>query len=155
VDAKNVAQWENSMFTRTRAFVAVLAICGLGGPAALAVDRTASSEDAEVYIISPVDGERVSSPVTIKFGVRGMEIAPAGTEKTHSGHHHLVIDAPLPPFDEPVPADHNYRHFGKGQTEVTIELGPGNHTLQLLLADHNHIPHEPAVHSGRIIINVK
>ena len=143
------------MFTRTRAFIAVLAICGLGGPAALAVDRTASSEDAEVYIISPVDGERVSSPVTIKFGVRGMEIAPAGTEKTHSGHHHLVIDAPLPPFDEPVPADHNYRHFGKGQTEVTIELGLGNHTLQLLLADHNHIPHEPVVHSGRIIITVK
>jgi len=143
------------MFTRIGAFLAILAICGFGIPVALAEGRTASSENAEVYIISPVDGERLSSPVTIKFGLRGMEIAPAGTEKAQTGHHHLILDAPLPPFDEPVPADHNYRHFGKGQTEVTIELGLGNHTLQLLLADHNHIPHEPVVHSGRVIINVK
>ena len=103
----------------------------------------------------PKDGERVSSPVTIKFGIKGMDVAPAGTEQANTGHHHLIIDAPLPPFDEPVPADDNYRHFGGGQTEVTLELGPGNHTLQLLLADHNHIPHNPVVHSGRVIISVK
>jgi len=134
----------------------MLAVSGfIGVPIALADGRTASSDGAEVYIITPVDAEQVSSPVTIKFGLRGMDVAPAGTEKANTGHHHLIIDAPLPPFDEPVPADDNYRHFGGGQTEVTLDLGLGNHTLQLLLADHNHIPHEPVIHSGRIIINVK
>ena len=133
----------------------MLAVSGfIGVPIALADGRTASSDGAEVYIITPVDAEQVSSPVTIKFGLRGMDVAPAGTEKANTGHHHLIIDAPLPPFDEPVPAD-NYRHFGGGQTEVTLDLGLGNHTLQLLLADHNHIPHEPVIRSRRIIINVK
>ena len=84
-----------------------------------------------------------------------MYIAPAVTEKANTGHHHLIIDAPLPPFDEPIPSDENYRHFGGGQTEVTLELGPGNHTLQLILGDHNHIPHEPVIKSGRVIIIVK
>ena len=134
----------------------MLAVSGfIGVPIALADGRTASSDGAEVYIITPVDAEQVSSPVTIKFGLRGMDVAPAGTEKANTGHHHLIIDAPLPPFDEPVPADDNYRHFGGGQTEVTLDLGLGNHTLQLLLADHNHIPHEPVIRSRRVIINVK
>jgi hypothetical protein len=134
----------------------MLAVSGfIGVPIALADGRTASSDGADVYIITPVDAEQVSSPVTIKFGLRGMDVAPAGTEKANTGHHHLIIDAPLPPFDEPVPADDNYRHFGGGQTEVTLDLGLGNHTLQLLLADHNHIPHEPVIRSRRIIINVK
>ncbi|HIA21351.1 MAG: DUF4399 domain-containing protein [Alphaproteobacteria bacterium] len=144
------------MLTRISTFLTMLAVSGfIGVPIALADGRTASSDGAEVYIITPVDAEQVSSPVTIKFGLRGMDVAPAGTEKANTGHHHLIIDAPLPPFDEPVPADDNYRHFGGGQTEVTLDLGLGNHTLQLLLADHNHIPHEPVIHSGRIIINVK
>ena len=144
------------MLTRISTFLTMLAVSGfIGVPIALADGRTASSDGAEVYIITPVDAEQVSSPVTIKFGLRGMDVAPAGTEKANTGHHHLIIDAPLPPFDEPVPADDNYRHFGGGQTEVTLDLGLGNHTLQLLLADHNHIPHEPLIHSGRIIINVK
>ena len=144
------------MLTRISTFLTMLAVSGfIGVPIALADGRTASSDGAEVYIITPVDAEQVSSPVTIKFGLRGMDVAPAGTEKANTGHHHLIIDAPLPPFDEPVPADDNYRHFGGGQTEVTLDLGLGNHTLQLLLADHNHIPHEPVVRSRRIIINVK
>ena len=144
------------MLTRISTFLTMLAVSGfIGVPIAVADGRTASSDGAEVYIITPVDAEQVSSPVTIKFGLRGMDIAPAGTEKANTGHHHLIIDAPLPPFDEPVPAVDNYRHFGGGQTEVTLDLGLGNHTLQLLLADHNHIPHEPVIHSGRIIINVK
>ncbi len=144
------------MLTRISTFLTMLAVSGfIGVPIALADGRTASSDGAEVYIITPVDAEQVSSPVTIKFGLRGMDVAPAGTEKANTGHHHLIIDAPLPPFDEPVPADDNYRHFGGGQTEVTLDLGLGNHTLQLLLADHNHIPHEPVIRSGRIIINVK
>ncbi|MFP6755343.1 MAG: hypothetical protein CFH35_00414 [Alphaproteobacteria bacterium MarineAlpha9_Bin5] len=144
------------MLTRISTFLTMLAVSGfIGVPIALADGRTASSDGAEVYIITPVDAEQVSSPVTIKFGLRGMDVAPAGTEKANTGHHHLIIDAPLPPFDEPVPADDNYRHFGGGQTEVTLDLGLGNHTLQLLLADHNHIPHEPVIRSRRIIINVK
>ena len=144
------------MLTRLSTFLTMLAVSGfIGVPIALADGRTASSDGAEVYIITPVDAEQVSSPVTIKFGLRGMDVAPAGTEKANTGHHHLIIDAPLPPFDEPVPADDNYRHFGGGQTEVTLDLGLGNHTLQLLLADHNHIPHEPVIRSRRIIINVK
>ena len=144
------------MLTRISTFLTMLAVSGfIGVPIALADGRTASSDGAEVYIITPVDAEQVSSPVTIKFGLRGMDIAPAGTEKANTGHHHLIIDAPLPPFDEPVPADDNYRHFGGGQTEVTLDLGLGNHTLQLLLADHNHIPHEPVIRSRRVIINVK
>ena len=144
------------MVTRISRILTILAVGGfIGAPIALADGRTPSSDGAEVYIITPVDAERVSSPVTIKFGLRGMDVAPAGTEKAHTGHHHLIIDAPLPPFNEPIPSDDNYRHFGGGQTEVTLDLGLGNHTLQLLLADHNHIPHEPAVHSGRIIINVR
>ena len=145
------------MWTRTTMFLAILAVAGFTGSAATLADdhRSASNEGAKVYIISPKDGERVSSPVTIKFGIKGMDVAPAGTEQANTGHHHLIIDAPLPPFDEPVPADDNYRHFGGGQTEVTLELGPGNHTLQLLLADHNHIPHNPVVHSGRVIISIK
>ena len=144
------------MLTRISTFLTMLAVSGfIGVPIALADGRTASSDGAEVYIITPVDAEQVSSPVTIKFGLRGMDVAPAGTEKANTGHHHLIIDAPLPPFDEPVPANDNYRHFGGGQTEVTLDLGLGNHTLQLLLADHNHIPHEPVIRSRRIIINVK
>ena len=144
------------MLTRISTFLTMLAVSGfIGVPIALADGRTASSDGAEVYIITPVDAQQVSSPVTIKFGLRGMDVAPAGTEKANTGHHHLIIDAPLPPFDEPVPADDNYRHFGGGQTEVTLDLGLGNHTLQLLLADHNHIPHEPVIRSRRIIINVK
>ena len=144
------------MLTRISTFLTMLAVSGfIGVPIALADGRTASSDGAEVYIITPVDAEQVSSPVTIKFGLRGMDVAPAGTEKANTGHHHLIIDAPLPPFDEPVPADDNYRHFGGGQTEVTLDLGLGNHTLQLLLADHNLIPHEPVIRSRRIIINVK
>ncbi|HIN91880.1 MAG TPA: DUF4399 domain-containing protein [Alphaproteobacteria bacterium] len=144
------------MLTRISTFLTMLAVSGfIGVPIALADGRTASSDGAEVYIITPVDAEQVSSPVTIKFGLRGMDVAPAGTEKANTGHHHLIIDAPLPPFDEPVPADDNYRHFGGGQTEVTLDLGLGNHTLQLLLADHNHIPHEPVIRSRRVIINVK
>ena len=123
---------------------------------ALAADRTPSPPGAEVYIISPADGATVSSPVTVQFGLKGMGVAPAGIEKEKSGHHHLLIDvAELPPLDEPIPADANHKHFGGGQTEVTVELPPGAHTLQLLLGDQNHIPHEPPVMSEKITITVQ
>lgn len=123
---------------------------------AIAADRTPSPPGAAVYIISPADGATVSSPVTVQFGLKGMGVAPAGIEKDKTGHHHLLIDvAELPPLDEPIPADANHKHFGGGQTEVTLELPPGSHTLQLLLGDQNHIPHEPPVLSEKITITVQ
>ncbi len=123
---------------------------------ALAADRTPSPEGAQVYIISPADGATVTNPVTVRFGLKGMGIAPAGIEKDKTGHHHLLIDvAELPPLDEPIPADDSHKHFGGGQTEVTLELPPGTRTLQLLLGDQNHIPHEPPVMSERITITVQ
>ena len=123
---------------------------------AFAADRTPSPPGAAVYIISPADGATVQSPVTVQFGLKGMGVAPAGIEKDKTGHHHLLIDVTeLPPLDEPIPADDNHKHFGGGQTEVTLELPPGTHTLQLLLGDQNHVPHEPPVLSDMITIKVE
>jgi hypothetical protein len=124
---------------------------------ALATDlpRSPAPKDVELYIISPADGETVTSPVTVRFGLRGMGVAPAGVAMENTGHHHLLIDAAPPPFDMPVPADANHVHFGKGQTETQVTLAPGRHTLQLLLADHLHIPHDPPVLSKAITITVR
>jgi hypothetical protein len=122
---------------------------------ALAQDRTSAPEGARAYIISPQDGATVSNPVTVIFGLEGMGVAPAGIEKAKTGHHHLIIDADLPSLADPVPSDDNYRHFGGGQTETTIELAPGSHTLQLIMGDQNHIPHDPPVASEKISITVK
>ncbi|MGQ0456467.1 MAG: DUF4399 domain-containing protein [Hyphomicrobium sp.] len=116
---------------------------------------TPSPADAKVFIIEPKDGATVSSPVTVKFGVSGMEIAPAGTDKANSGHHHLLIDVKPEKITEGIPADANHIHYGKGQTEAVIELTPGSHTLQLLLGDKNHVPHNPPVMSDVVTITVK
>ena len=112
--------------------------------------------DARVYIISPVDGEVLSSPVTVKFGLSGMGVAPAGVEKAATGHHHLLIDLDtLPDPGKPLPADDHHKHFGGGQTETSVDLAPGQHTLQLIMGDHNHVPHDPPVVSDRITITVE
>ena len=117
--------------------------------------RPPSASGAYVYIISPVHGETVTSPVVVKFGLRGMGVAPAGADIKNTGHHHLLINVDkLPDLNKPIPADDNHLHFGKGQTETVIELSPGTHTLQLLLANFAHIPHEPAVKSQPITITV-
>ena len=116
---------------------------------------TMAPADAEVYIISPQDGDTVTNPVTIQFGLKGMGVAPAGVDKPNTGHHHLLIDADVPSLEAPIPADDNHRHFGGGQTEVTLELPPGKHTLQLLLGDKSHVPHDPPVLSRKITIIVK
>ena len=126
-----------------------------GATMAISDDASKSSAGTSVYIISPLDGATVTSPVTIQFGLKGMGVAPAGVEKPGTGHHHLIVDAPLPALNEPIPSDENYRHFGGGQTQITIELAPGNHSLQLLLADHYHIPHNPPVHSKIVTIEVR
>jgi len=118
------------------------------------VPRTPSKPGAKVYIISPVDGAELRSPVTVRFGLSSMGVAPAGTVKAGTGHHHLIIDAPIPPAGVPIPADEKHRHFGGGQTEVTLELSPGKHTLQLMLGDHSHVPHDPPVVSEVVTITV-
>lgn len=122
---------------------------------AYALDRTPSPEGAAAYIVSPASGDIVSSPVTVVFGLSGMGVAPAGTEADNTGHHHLLINTDMPPLDEPIPADDNHVHFGGGQTEVQIELEPGEHSLQLLMGDLNHIPHDPPIASESITIVVE
>ncbi len=122
---------------------------------AIAEERTYAAEDAFAYIVSPVDGATVTSPITVVFGLSGMGVAPAGTERANTGHHHLLIDIDLPFMDEPIPANDNHVHFGGGQTQVEIELEPGEHTLQLLLGDHYHIPHDPPITSDRITITIE
>jgi len=134
-------------------FLACLAIIAFAMPA-VALERTPAPEDAEVYIVSPKDGQTVQSPVTVIFGLKGMGVAPAGIAKEGTGHHHLIVDAPLPPMDGPIPSDENYLHFGGGQTQTTIELEPGEHTLQLLVGDQNHIPHDPPIMSEQITVTV-
>jgi hypothetical protein len=130
--------------------------CGLFmATSSFALDRSPSPEGTELYFISPKNGETVSGPVTIVFGLKGMGVAPAGVEKEHTGHHHLLINTGLPALDLPVPSDDQHKHFGAGQTETTIELPPGTHTLQLLLGNHLHVPHDPIVASEVIEITVK
>ena len=131
-------------------------LCLLAG-AVLAAElpRTPSPAEAAVYFISPQDGDTDTGPVQVRFGLRGMGVAPAGTVAEGTGHHHLIVDAPLPAAGQPIPNDANHLHFGKGQTETTLTLAPGRHTLQLLVGDHSHIPHDPVVASEVITITVK
>tara|TARA_B110000438_G_scaffold142926_1_gene137782 strand:- start:458 stop:877 length:420 start_codon:yes stop_codon:yes gene_type:complete len=117
---------------------------------------TIAPEGAQAYIISPIDGEVATSPVIVRFGLKGMGVAPAGIDKPNTGHHHLLIDvANSPALDKPLPANANHKHLGGGQTEITVELAPGKHTLQLILGDKNHIPHSPTVMSEITTIIVK
>ncbi len=119
-----------------------------------AIELSPGDANASVYFISPYDGESVSRTVTVRFGLENFGVAPAGIQMMNTGHHHLIIDADLPPLSLPIPADKNYVHFGKGQTEVEIELTKGTHTLQLLLGDFRHIPHNPPIFSKRITVQV-
>ena len=119
----------------------------VGGP-------TPAPAGAAVYFIDLKDGATVGTTTTIHFGLRGMGVAPAGSEKADSGHHHLLIDVELPPLDRPIPNDFNHLHFGAGQTEADVKLAPGMHTLQLLLGDKNHVPHSPPLMSERIRVTV-
>lgn len=115
----------------------------------------AHAQQPQAYIISPAHGETVTSPVTVKFGLKGLGVAPAGVERDGTGHHHLLIDLDkLPAMDKPIPADDQHVHFGGGQTETTVELEPGEHTLQLLVGDHLHRPHDEPVVSEKISITV-
>lgn len=140
--------------TFVRSFIGLMLLSILAGVAGADDFSTTSVPGTELYFISPADGAEIKGPVHVQFGLRGMGVAPAGTEKEGTGHHHLLVDVPLPPLDENIIADENHIHFGGGQTETTITLSPGQHTLQLLLGDLNHLPHKPAVFSRQITITV-
>jgi hypothetical protein len=140
---------------RKLALMATLLI-GLIAVAAAVLPRTPAPAVARLYIIEPREGAVVASPVTVRFGLSGMGVAPAGVEKEATGHHHLLIDvAQMPALDQPLPATDHIVHFGGGQTEATIELAAGQHTLQLVLGDMSHVPHEPPVISAKITITVE
>jgi hypothetical protein len=118
--------------------------------------RSKAPEGAAVYFITPQDGDVIEGEVTVKFGLKGMGVAPAGTIKEKTGHHHILIDvSEMPDMTISLPATDKIRHFGGGQTETQFTLQPGEHTLQLLLANHAHIPHDPPVLSEKITITVK
>ncbi|RXS43327.1 DUF4399 domain-containing protein [Idiomarina sp. 29L] len=137
--------------------IGALALIGtpvLATAEAAQMERTEASADAQAYIISPQDGEVVGKTFKVKFGLNGMGVAPAGVDVKHTGHHHLLIDKDeLPAMDKPMGGD--VIHFGGGQTETMVTLEPGEHTLQLILGDKNHVPHDPAVVSKKITITVK
>lgn len=133
----------------------VVLMCAVLPIAVSAADRSPAPENAEVFIVAPKDGAEVSNPVRVQFGIKGMEVAKAGTHAPNTGHHHLLIDAEMPALDQPIAKDENHMHFGGGQTETALTLAPGKHTLQLLLGDGNHVPHHPAVVSKIITIIVK
>ena len=144
------------MLKRTIA-ATTLVFLGLTAASAIA-GETPSAPDAKVYFINLKDGDTVTSPLHVQFGLSGMGVAPAGAEDfEHTGHHHLIIDEAIEgaELDEPIPADEQHRHFGKGQTETTVELSPGSHTLQLVLGDWSHVPHTPPVMSERITVTVE
>jgi hypothetical protein len=139
------------MFMRKLALLAAFAAM----PLAFAQDRSAAPADAEVYLIAPADGATVKSPVTVRFGLKGMGIAPAGVKVENTGHHHLLIDTDAPADASlPLPTSDKVLHFGKGQTEASVTLPQGKHTLQLVLGDQSHVPHNPPVMSKKIMITV-
>lgn len=123
--------------------------------AAQTATRQPSPPGAQVYFHYPIDGLSVPERFTVRIGLRGMGVAPAGINHARTGHHHLLIDTDSGPPGQPIPSDYNHIHLGNGQTEVVVTLPKGRHTLQLLLGDHMHIPHDPPVMSPKITVNVR
>lgn len=117
--------------------------------------QTPSPQGADVYFITPEDGAVMKSPLIVRFGLADMGIAPAGVDIPNTGHHHLLINSKLPTLDRPIPKDESHRHFGGGQTETRLMLAPGIYTLQLILGDYRHIPHDSPVISEKITITVE
>jgi Domain of unknown function (DUF4399) len=133
-----------------------LSICLLTS-VGVAQTRTAPAPNTEVYFIAPHNGETVHGPVTVRFGLKGMGIAPAGVKFDNTGHHHLLVDTDFADLklDAPLPVTDKILHFGKGQTEASVNLSPGKHTLVIVLADYQHTSFDPPVHSKKITITVK
>lgn len=138
------------------AFALSVAVLGASFAAIAEMPRTAAPANASVYIIEPKDGATVDKTFTVRFGLKGMGVAPAGVDAPDTGHHHLLIDLDkMPAMNAPLPATENLVHFGKGQTETELTLKPGKHTLQLLVGDKNHVPLDPPVMSKKITVTVK
>lgn len=131
----------------------------LAGGAAFAQDVKAYwPADAKVYFIAPKDGADIVGPVKVVMGLSGLGVAPAGVDKPKTGHHHVLIDTDVPTGDaatKAMPMDDGHKHFGGGQTETTLTLAPGTHTLQLVVGDMTHVPHDPALKSEKITVTVK
>jgi hypothetical protein len=144
-----------------RPYLPILGLCALLGtplPALAdnAVPQLPAPPGAEVYFIEPADGASVGQTFSVKFGLKGMGVAPAGVDFPATGHHHLLVDVSnMPLLDLPLPATEQILHFGKGQTETELNLPPGTHTLQLLIGDKNHVPLDPPVISSRITVTVQ
>jgi hypothetical protein len=138
---------------RAAAPIALTALIATPTAFATGIERTPAPEGARAYIIEPADGATVPTTFTVKFGLENMGVAPAGTDTPATGHHHLLIDQPLPPFDQPIGGD--IKHFGGGQTQTEVTLEPGTHTLQIILGDMKHVPHDPPVYSEQITVIVE
>jgi hypothetical protein len=140
-----------------RNFLALAFVAAFLPATAALAGTTPSRENAQVYFIWPSDGTVIhGGKFWVRMGLRNMGVAPRGTDVANTGHHHLLIDAELPTnMDEAIPNDRNHLHFGAGETEARVELPPGQHTLQLLLGDKDHIPHKPPVFSKKITVTVK
>lgn len=135
----------------TRTLLLALAL----GCAGSAYAASPAPQGAELYFISPADGTHVNGKFTVRFGLHGMGVAPAGVDMPNTGHHHLLINAdPMPDLTKPLPSSDSVRHFGKGQTETDLELPPGKYTLQLVLGDANHVPFDPPLTSHKITVTV-
>jgi hypothetical protein len=137
-------------------FILSIALTALAA-AAVAQPRASAPHGAKVYFIAPKNGATVQNPVVVKFGLKGMTIAPAGTQADNTGHHHLLVDTDLSELslDAPLPATDKVLHFGKGQTETTLTLAPGKHTLELVFGDYRHMSFDPPLHSKKITITVQ
>ena len=141
---------------KRRSMIVPLVAIGAMFAVTAVADPKPMPDNARVYLIWPADGQVIQGgKFWVRMGLSNAGVAPAGIEKLHTGHHHLLIDVDLPPLDQEVPNDKNHLHFGLGQTEARIELPPGRHTLQLLFADDSHIPHSPPLYSKKITIFVK
>ena len=117
--------------------------------------QSESKENSRVFFIQPHNNAILQNPIEIKFGLENMNLVAAGVDKPFSGHHHLLINVDqIPNLNLPIPADSNHLHFGGGQSNTTLELPPGKYTLQLLFADHHHIPHSPPIISDKISITI-
>jgi hypothetical protein len=133
----------------------IIAALILATSLSFAQERTPSPAGAEVYIVSPKNGAKVKGPVVVVFGLKGMGVAPAGVKFENTGHHHLLVDMDVPAdLAAPMPATDTLLHFGKGQTQTSLNLTPGKHTLQLVFADLNHIATNPPLVSKKITITV-
>tara|TARA_B100000029_G_scaffold516778_1_gene634069 strand:- start:3004 stop:3417 length:414 start_codon:yes stop_codon:yes gene_type:complete len=137
------------MILKNRAFLLIPLLLLMFSP------KNFSDEHPELYFVNIQDGQHFNNPIKIIFGLKNYGVAPAGIKVDFAGHHHLLIDKDLEDYAQPIPADNNHIHFGKGQTETTIVLSPGSHTLQLIMGNYVHIPHNPVIQSEKITVIVK